>query len=253
MYSARTGFGVKAGGRRYTILYAELACAWLLTHVHSVGPHAAVAWGHHRGHLQHEIDRILCRFCCDWRSGRLCHRANRRAMVPDHEPSGVPCLFLLYVLGRLAACRSPDLNTGSLRHSLSLVGTTGAASGFPHSRRRETRPEAKEDPMTDPRFTDPRYSDPRLSDPVLRRDESAGGMWGWIAGVAVLLLIGFLIIAGWNNNSNTARNGSPTTTTSSAPSTAPARSTTGSGSGAPQPITPAQPPMTPAPSKSSNQ
>ena len=40
--------------------------------------------------------------------------------------------------------------------------------------------------MTDPRFTDPRYNDPRLSDPVLRRDDSAtGGMWGWIAGVAV--------------------------------------------------------------------
>ena len=67
--------------------------------------------------------------------------------------------------------------------------------------------------MTDPRFTDPRYNDPRLSDPVLRRDDSAtGGMWGWIAGVAVLLLIGFLIIAG--NNSNTASSGSsPTATT----------------------------------------
>ena len=52
--------------------------------------------------------------------------------------------------------------------------------------------------MTDPRFTDPHTSDPRLSDPVIRRDESVGGMWGWIAGVAVLLLIGFLIVAGWN-------------------------------------------------------
>ena len=72
--------------------------------------------------------------------------------------------------------------------------------------------------MTDPRFTDPRYNDPRLSDPVLRRDESAtGGMWGWIAGVAVLLLIGFLIIAGWNNNSNTASSGSSPTATSNAP------------------------------------
>ena len=50
--------------------------------------------------------------------------------------------------------------------------------------------------MTDPRFTDPHTSDPRLSDPVIRRDESVGGMWGWIAGVAVLLLIGFLIVAG---------------------------------------------------------
>ena len=70
--------------------------------------------------------------------------------------------------------------------------------------------------MTDPRFTDPRYNDPRLSDPVLRRDDSAaGGMWGWIAGVAVLLLIGFLIIAGWNNNRNTASSGSSPTATSS--------------------------------------
>ena len=71
--------------------------------------------------------------------------------------------------------------------------------------------------MTDPRFTDPRSSDPRLSDPVIRRDESVGGMWGWIAGVAVLLLIGFLIVAGWNNNGSTASNGSSPVTTSSAP------------------------------------
>src|SRR5215813_15258883 len=87
-------------------------------------------------------------------------------------------------------------------------------------------------PMTDPRLNDP---DPRLSDPVMRRDETAGGMWGWIAGVAVLLLIGFLIIAGWNNNSNTASTGSsPTATTGS---TAP--STTGSGSTSPKPMAPA--------------
>ena len=45
--------------------------------------------------------------------------------------------------------------------------------------------------MTDPRFTD----DPRLSDPVVRRDESVGGIWGWIAGIALLLLIGFVIVA----------------------------------------------------------
>jgi len=78
--------------------------------------------------------------------------------------------------------------------------------------------------MTDPRFTDPRYNDPRLSDPVLRRDDSAaGGMWGWIAGVAVLLLIGFLIIAGWNNNPNTASSGSsPTATTNPAMAPSPA-------------------------------
>ena len=58
--------------------------------------------------------------------------------------------------------------------------------------------------MTDPRFTDP---DPRLSDPVVRRDDNTGGMWGWIAGVAVLVLIGFLIIARWNNSGTTANSG----------------------------------------------
>jgi hypothetical protein len=104
----------------------------------------------------------------------------------------------------------------------------------------------KEDVMTDPRFTDPRYNDPRLSDPVLRRDDSAaGGMWGWIAGVAVLLLIGFLIIAGWNNNTNTASNGSPAATTSSPTSP----STTGSGATSPKPMTPAAP-TAPAPAPS---
>lgn len=104
------------------------------------------------------------------------------------------------------------------------------------------RPEPEEDAMTDPRFTDP-----RLSDPVIRRDEGAGGMWGWIAGVAVLVLIGFLIIAGWNSNSTTASSGSSPAATSSAPArpgTPP--STTGSGSSAPQPTTP-------APSKSGTQ
>jgi hypothetical protein len=88
--------------------------------------------------------------------------------------------------------------------------------------------------MTDPRYTDPRYSDPPLSDPVIRRDESVGGMWGWIAGVAVLLLIGFLIVAG------TATNGSSPMTTSSAPArNATPPTTTGSGSPASQPLTPA--------------
>ena len=35
-------------------------------------------------------------------------------------------------------------------------------------------------------------------------------MWSWVAGVSLLLLIGFLIFAGWNNNSNTANSGSTT-------------------------------------------
>lgn len=89
-------------------------------------------------------------------------------------------------------------------------------------------------------MTDPRFTDPRLSDPVIRRDEAVGGMWGWIAGVAVVLLIAFLIIAGWNSNSNTASSGSSTTSTASTPAKpATPPSTTGSGSSAPQPFTPA--------------
>jgi len=97
-----------------------------------------------------------------------------------------------------------------------------------------------EEAMTDPRFTDP---DPRLSDPVVRRDEATGGMWGWIAGVAVLVLIGFLVIAGWNNNRTTANNGSSPSTTASTPARpASPPSTTGSGSSSPQPMTPAPTP-----------
>jgi hypothetical protein len=75
-----------------------------------------------------------------------------------------------------------------------------------------------------------------LSDLVVRRDESVGGMWGWIAGVAVPLLIDFLIIAGWNSNSNTASCGRSTSTTASMPArTATPPSTAGSGSSADQP------------------
>jgi hypothetical protein len=106
--------------------------------------------------------------------------------------------------------------------------------------------------MTDPRITD----DPRLRvrpedrmeiDPVLTRpDENVGGMWGLIAGVSVLLLIGFLIFAGHNSNSNTASSGSSTSTTASPITAAP--STTGSGSSS---FTPA--PSTPAQSKSGTQ
>ena len=66
-------------------------------------------------------------------------------------------------------------------------------------------------------MTDPRFTDPRLSDPVIRRDEwtsgsdEVGGMWSWVAGVSMLLLIGFLIFAGSNNNSNTPNSGSSST------------------------------------------
>lgn len=89
--------------------------------------------------------------------------------------------------------------------------------------------------MSDPRFTDPRNTDPRVSDPVLRRDDSAGGIWGWVAGLAVLALIAFIVIAGWNNSggnsANSGQNPAPVTT-GSTPLSPP--STTGSGTTSPR-------------------
>jgi hypothetical protein len=101
--------------------------------------------------------------------------------------------------------------------------------------------------MIDPRFTD----DPHFSDPVIRRGENVGGIWNWVAGAALLLLIGFVILAGWksNHNSNTASSGSSPPATASRTVTPP--STTGSGSSSPQPISPA--PSTLAPPKSDTQ
>jgi len=92
----------------------------------------------------------------------------------------------------MAGRREGRLRAGSTLHAL-VKGTAGVARGFlPFDTKKYV--EWKENVMTDPRFTDPRYNDPRLSDPVLRRDDSAaGGMWGWIAGVAVLLLIGLCV------------------------------------------------------------
>jgi hypothetical protein len=95
--------------------------------------------------------------------------------------------------------------------------------------------------MSDPRWSDPRYTDPPI-DPVLRRNESVGGVWGWIAGLAVLALIAFMIVAGWNGNSNTANDTTPSITTGSAPRTGMPPSTTGSGSMSPQPTAPAPAP-----------
>jgi hypothetical protein len=96
--------------------------------------------------------------------------------------------------------------------------------------------------MSDPRF------DQRLSDPVERRPDTSGGMWGWIAGIAVVVLIAIILIAGWNSNPNTASN-TPSTTTGSAPMSSPMSprpatpsSTTGSAPGS-------APMSTPAPSR----
>lgn len=113
--------------------------------------------------------------------------------------------------------------------------------------------------MSDPRFTDQRYSDPRNTDPnyiapTPLRDESSGGVWGWIAGLAVVALIAFVVLAGWNNSgTNTASNAgnpAPITTGNSGPVrnvTPPA--TTGSGTTSPltNPATPSAPPASPAP------
>jgi hypothetical protein len=100
-------------------------------------------------------------------------------------------------------------------------------------------------------MTDPRYTDPQLSDPVLRRDEPVGGAWGWIAGITVVALVAFLVIASLNGNSNTASNNPSPTTTGSTTGMSPPPITTGSGSTSPRPMMPA--PTMPAPSKGGTQ
>jgi len=97
-------------------------------------------------------------------------------------------------------------------------------------------------------MSDPRYTDPRQTDPVLDRDDSSGGVWGWVAGVAILALIAFVVIAGWNSDRNSASN-SPATST--AQRTMPGPSTTGAGGTSPQPMSPA--PSSPAPANRGTQ
>lgn len=100
--------------------------------------------------------------------------------------------------------------------------------------------------MTDPRYTDPRNRDPQYVDPVSRHDQRVDNFWGWIAGIAVVVLIAFILIAGWNTNKNLASN-TPPATTGSTTRTVPPPTTTGQG--APMPIKPATPASpTPAPS-----
>ena len=93
--------------------------------------------------------------------------------------------------------------------------------------------------MSDPRFTDPQGTDPRLSDPVMRQDEPGGSIWGWVAGLAVLALVAFIVVAGWNSNSaSTASNNPPPASTS--------------GSGASTPMMPSAPAPSRAPAQSPN-
>ena len=99
--------------------------------------------------------------------------------------------------------------------------------------------------MTDPRDTDPRYQDSHFSDPISRRDPRVDNVWGWIAGLAVVVLVAFILVAGWHGSKNTASNTPPATTGTASRSMPP--STTGMGS--PTPMKPAMPaPTTPAPS-----
>ena len=90
-------------------------------------------------------------------------------------------------------------------------------------------------------LTDPRYTDPPFN-------TGLGGPWGWIAGIAVIVLIAWVVIAGINQSTNTASD-KPLAMTESAPSggTKPP-STTGFGAtgftkSSPQPMMspPAQP------------
>ena len=59
--------------------------------------------------------------------------------------------------------------------------------------------------MTDPRFTDPRYSDPRFEYPRLgdrSLDEKSAGVGALIAGLFLVALIAFAVIAGEHNRSS---------------------------------------------------
>lgn len=80
-------------------------------------------------------------------------------------------------------------------------------------------------------------SDP-YNAPTRRPSGSSNSMWGWLAGIAVLVLIAVVLIAGWNSNPNTASNNAPPATTGSATPMSPP-STTGSAP-APSAVPPAR-------------
>jgi hypothetical protein len=92
------------------------------------------------------------------------------------------------------------------------------ASGFPSIEERKAFRTKEASMMED----DPRF------DPVIRRYQSVGGVWGWVAAVSSLLLIGLIIFASWDSSQSTT-----------ASRTAAPPSTEGSGSSSPKPITPA--------------
>lgn len=85
--------------------------------------------------------------------------------------------------------------------------------------------------MTDPRHSDTQYNEPPAS-PGSRGNAS---MWGWLLGIAVVIVIAFVLAAGWNSNTQTASKAPPAATTGAAPTTqaAPPAATTGSGADTP--------------------
>lgn len=94
--------------------------------------------------------------------------------------------------------------------------------------------------MSDPRFTVPRYSDPWYTNLRLMGRKN-GGVWKWVAVVAVVAYIAIIIIAGQPVQSNTASNNLapiPNYRNASAPITT-SPSTAGSGWTSAQPLTPA--------------
>ncbi len=102
--------------------------------------------------------------------------------------------------------------------------------------------------MTDPRYTDRPYNDPPPANSNVRGERGNTAMWGWLAGFAIVILIAFILAAGWNGNVQTASK-APRATTGSGVITQPIPrpATTGSGTGAPAmtPHAPATPSTAP--------
>ena len=78
-----------------------------------------------------------------------------------------------------------------------------------------------------------RFTYPRRSDMALRRAETIGRIWAWLAGAAVLAFVAFIVVAGVLHSRHTTGDNT-TAVTTGAPN-----ATTGSGSSSPRPLPPA--------------
>ena len=67
---------------------------------------------------RYEIARVLRRFCRDRRDHRLFHWTDGRALVRTCQFAGVPRVFFLCFLGRLAARGSRDLISSSINATM---------------------------------------------------------------------------------------------------------------------------------------